>query len=128
MVYTAYSMSEDPVKTEMIRNWPAPKTVREVKSFLQTCSFNSVYMAAKEPGEMNYPELTAPLRVLTRKKVKFTWTKQHQQHFEMIKERLCSDRVMVPYDLERETRVYTDGGPEGAQATVAQKYHHETAG
>ena len=34
----------------------------------------------------------------------------------------------MPYDLKRETRLYSDGGPEGAQATVAQKYDHETAG
>ena len=59
MIYSEHGMSEDPEKTAVIRNWPAPKTVREVKSFLQTCQFNSVYMAAEEPGEMNYPELTA---------------------------------------------------------------------
>ena len=70
---------------------------------------------------MNYPELTAPLRLLTRRKVRFTWTAKHQKHFQLIKDRLCSDRVMVPYDLKRETRLYTDGGQEGAQATVAQK-------
>lgn len=128
MIYTEHGMSEDPEKTAVIRNWPAPKTVREVKSFLQTCQFNSVYMAAEEPGEMNYPELTAPLRLLTRRKVRFSWTAEHQKHFMLIKERLCSDRVMVPFDLKRETRLYSDGGPEGAQATVAQKYEHKTAG
>ena len=41
---------------------------------------------------------------------------------------MCSDRVMVPYDPARATRVYTDGGPEGAQATVAQLYQHDQAG
>ena len=34
-------------------------------------------MAAEDPGEMNYPELTAPLRVLTRKKTRFTWSATH---------------------------------------------------
>ena len=112
MVYSEAGMSDDPEKTKVIRDWPAPKTVRDVKSFLQTCQFNSVYMAAESPGEMNYPELTAPLRALTRKKSRFTWSETHQQHFELIKERMCSGRVMVPYDMERETRVSTDGGPD----------------
>jgi hypothetical protein len=85
-------------------------------------------MAAEEPGEMNYPELTAPLRVLTRKGTRFTWTAEHQEHFDLIKARLCSDRVMVPYDPERKTRLYTDGGPEGCQGTVAQAYMHPTLG
>ena len=47
------------------------------------------------------------------KKAKFTWTARHQKHFDLIKERLCSGRVMVPYNGKKETRIYTDGGPEG---------------
>ena len=77
-------------------------------------------MAAEKPGEMNYPELTAPLRALTRKKTRFSWSEMHQKHFELIKERMCSGRVMVPYDMKRETKLFADGGPEGAQATVIQ--------
>ena len=34
---------------------------------------------------MNYAELTAPLRELTRRKTKFTWTAKHQEHFEHIR-------------------------------------------
>ena len=128
MIYNQYGMSEDPEKAAVLRNWPPPKTVKDVKSFLQTCQFNAVYMAAEEEGEMNYPELTAPLRALTRKKVRFVWTDMHQKHFQLIKDRMCSDRVMVPFNMERESRLYSDGGPEGAQSTVAQKYEHETAG
>ena len=128
MIYNSHGMVVDPAKAEVVRNWPAPKTVRDVKSFLQTVQFNSVYMAAEEEGEMNYPELTAPLRELTRRKVKFTWTAKHQDHFDKIKERLCSDRVMVPFDPARSTRLYSDGGPEGCQATVAQLHQHETEG
>ena len=128
MIYSAQGMTADPAKTEVIKSWQAPKTVREVKSFLQTVQFNAVYMAAELPGELNYPELTAPLRALTKRKVKFTWTAKHQKHFEMIKERMCSDRVMVPFDPDRSTRLYSDGGQEGAQATVAQLYQHEREG
>ena len=127
MVYSEHGMSADPDKVKLIKSWPAPRTVAEVKSFLQTVQFNSVYMAAEE-GEMTYPELTAPLRELTKKKVRFTWSELHEKHFQLIKERLCDDRVMVPYDPARKTRLYTDGGPMGAQATVTQMYHHESAG
>ena len=127
MIFSEIGMEPDPEKTRLIREWPAPKTVRDVKSFLQTVQFNAVYMAAEE-GEKNYAELTAPLRALTTQKARFTWTEEHEENFKMIKERLCSDRVMVPYDVTRKTRIYTDGGPEGCQATVAQEYLHETAG
>ena len=72
-------MVADPAKTEVIKNWPAPKTVKVFKSLLQTVQFNAVYKAAEEPGEMNFPELTAPLRDLTKRKVKFSWTGRHQK-------------------------------------------------
>ena len=55
-------------------------------------------MAAEKEGELNYPGLTAPLRNLTKRKTRFTWTAKHQEHFELIKERLYSDRVMVHFD------------------------------
>ena len=42
MIYNQHGMSEDPEKAAVIRNWPAPKTVRDVKSFLQTCQFNAL--------------------------------------------------------------------------------------
>ena len=39
MIYNRHGMSADPAKTEVVRKWPAPKTVRDVKSFLQTVQF-----------------------------------------------------------------------------------------
>jgi hypothetical protein len=127
-IFSEEGMSVDPDKVQLIKSWPEPRTVAEVKSFLQTVQFNAVYMAAQLPGEPNYPELTEPLRALTRGKRKFTWEEEHQRSFELIKERLCGDHVMVPWDPVRDTRIYTDGGPEGCQATVAQLYQHPTEG
>ena len=62
-------------------------------------------MAAESSEEMSYSELTAPLRALTKKKAKFSWTAELEENFQEIKRRLCSDRVMVPYDLGRRTRL-----------------------
>ena len=35
---------------------------------------------------------------------------------------------MVPFDPARSTRLYSDGGPEGAQAMIAQLYDHPEKG
>ena len=45
-----------------------------------------------------------------------------EETFKEIKARLGGDKVMVPYDPARETRVYTDLGPERTQVTVGQLY------
>ena len=36
MIYNRYGMSSDPKKVAVIRDWPAPRTVRDVKSFLHS--------------------------------------------------------------------------------------------
>ena len=61
MIFSEEGMSADPDKVKLVKDWPAPKTVKDVKSFLQTIQFNAAYMGAEEDGEMIYAELTAPL-------------------------------------------------------------------
>ena len=39
MIYNRFGMSSDPEKVAVIRDWPAPRTVRDVKSFLQIVQF-----------------------------------------------------------------------------------------
>ena len=38
MIFSEEGMSPDPEKTTIIRKWPAPLTIRDVKSFLQPSS------------------------------------------------------------------------------------------
>ena len=120
-------MRADPAKAQVIWEWPSPRTVKEVKNLLQTLQYNAAHMAAEE-GEKSYMELNAPLRYLTKQQVKFKWTEEMEENFKEIKARVSGDRVMVPYDPARETRLYTDSGPEGTQATVAQLHHHPEKG
>ena len=47
MIFSEEGMSPDPEKTAIIRSWPAPLTVRDVKSFLQTVQFNAAYLGAR---------------------------------------------------------------------------------
>ena len=57
---------------------------------------------------------------MTKKNAHFRWGKREQGSFEEIKNRLCSDKVLVPYDTEKATRLYVDSSSIGTQATVAQ--------
>ena len=67
---------------------------------------------AAEDGKKSFVELTAPLRHLTKKQVKFKWTEKMEKNFQGIKARLCGDRVMVPYD---------PSGRPGCEVTQAQR-------
>ena len=120
-VYSKDGMSPDPQKCSVIRNWPAPNSCTEVKSFLQTVQFNAKFLGG-EPGELSYPEITEPLRALTKKNAHFHWGPRERKAFNAIKDRLCSSRVLVPYETDRKTRLYVDSSPIGTQATLAQEH------
>ena len=125
-IYSKDGMSPDPEKCAIIKNWPAPVSCKEVKSFLQTVQFNAKFLGAEKPGEKTYPELTGPLRALTKKNARFVWGDKEQCSFQQIKDRLCSDRVLAAYDTERPTRLYCDSSPIGTQSLVAQSHILET--
>ena len=118
-IYSKVGASPDPEKCDIIKEWPAPKSTSEVKSFLQTVQFNAKFMGG-EAGEVTYPELTAPLRALTKKFARFRWGQREDFAFKELKNRLCSNKVLVPYDLSKKTRLYVDSSPIGTQATVCQ--------
>ena len=119
-IFSRAGMSPDPEKCNTIKNWPSPKNTKEVKSFLQTVQFNSKFLGAVNGDGESYPELTNPLRKLTQKKAKFVWGSREETAFIKLKERLCDDTVMAPYDTSRKTRLYVDSSPVGTQATLAQ--------
>ena len=118
-IYSKDGMSPDPEKCKVIKDWPEPTTIADVKSFLQTVQFNSKFLAGR-PREPSYPELTEPLRALTKKGAKFVWTRRESSAFQQIKERLCRMTILAPYDVNSKTRLYVDSSPVGTQASVAQ--------
>ena len=64
----------DPEKTETIRNWERPTTVRGVQSFLGFYNFYRKFI-------LNYGRVARPLTALTRKDVPFLWTPACKEAF-----------------------------------------------
>ena len=57
----------DPVKLTAIKQWPRPKTVKDIQKFLGFCNFYRRFVKA-------YLELARPLFNLTKKGMPFLWT------------------------------------------------------
>ena len=90
-IFNKDGMSPDPEKCRVIREWPAPTNLDEVRSFLQTVQFNSKFLGSEEPGALSYQDLTAPLRCMTKKNARFNWGETEAKCFEELKKRLISD-------------------------------------
>ena len=81
--------------------------------------FNAKFLSEKG-NDLSYQELTEPLRELTRKNANFYWGPNQSNAFHQLKNRLCCEDVLVPYDTKLPTGLYVDSSPVGTQAIVAQ--------
>ena len=72
MTFVGYLVSQasigmDLAKVSAILDWPTPKSIKEVQSFLGFANFYRKFIH-------NYSSLTIPLTPPTRKAVKFAWS------------------------------------------------------
>ena len=65
-VVTAQGIEMDEEKVKVIWDWPAPKSVSEVRSFHRLTSFNKLFMKDSST-------ITAPLNEVVKKSVRFKW-------------------------------------------------------
>ena len=89
----------DPAKVQAIRSMPAPKTDKDIRSFLERINYIARFIT----------QLTAtykPLFKLLRKDVKIKWTEDCQKAFNKIKEYLLNPPILVPLTPERPLILY----------------------
>jgi hypothetical protein len=68
----------DPAKIKGIANWPTPKTVKQVRSFLGFCNFY-------HPFIYQFSHIAQPLNKLTQKETLWSWEQKHQMAFEELR-------------------------------------------
>ena len=69
----------------------------------------------------DFATLTAPLRELTKKDVRFNRTPTHQDTFEQLKNALSTAPCMSYFDKSKQTFVTVDASPVGISAIISQK-------
>lgn len=103
----------DPAKTEKVREFPTPKNVTQVQSFLGLAS----YYRRVVPS---FSRLAKPLHSLCKKGCQFEWTEACQEAFQALKSELISDRVLAHANFSQQMRVTCDASAYGIGATVGQ--------
>ena len=116
-IISAKGKSPDPEKTAAISTLPSPTTVREVRSFLGSCSYYRNNIA-------NYAKIAEPLTELTRKHVRMEWNPTRQAAFDQLKRELVSNRIMAPPRSECPYKLYTDACDYAVGAILVQEDEH----
>ena len=112
-VISENGISVDPNKITAITEWPIPKSITEVRSFLGTASYYRRFVK-------NFVAIASPLHALTSAGTKFCWNEKHQKAFEQLKTALTTTPVLkfpvadAPYILD------TDASLTGLGAVLSQ--------
>ena len=78
----------DPAKILAIQNWPTPKTVKQVQSFLGFANFYRRFIK-------NFSKIALPLTTLTKKDTTWHWTTDQQNAFDTLITALTSKPVLT---------------------------------
>lgn len=104
----------DPDKTEAVRIWPVPKTVKEVRSFLGLCSYYRRFVSG-------FANIARPLHKLCEKNSKFTWNEDCQKAFNSLKNSLMSSPLLA-YPLPGKSFILdTDASNLATGAVLSQE-------
>nr|KAG5695192.1 hypothetical protein BaRGS_018314 [Batillaria attramentaria] len=118
-VVTPEGVHTCPEKIECVKNWPTPKSVKEVQSFLGFAGFYRRFVP-------HFARIARPLHNLTacpkngKKQRKFHWGEEEQQAFDQLKARLTSAPVLAYADPQKPFILNTDASTEGLGAVLYQ--------
>ena len=80
-------IATDSSKIQVVRDWPQPKAVTEVRQFVGLASYYWKFVP-------NFATICKPLHKLTEKESSFTWSDQCQNAFDTIKQLLTSAPIL----------------------------------
>ncbi|GJY70172.1 reverse transcriptase domain-containing protein [Tanacetum coccineum] len=101
----------DPSKIEAVKNWKAPTTPSEVRSFLGLARYYRRFIE-------NFSKIAKPLTSLTQKNQKYEWGEKQE---EALKDKLCNAPILsLPNGVE-DFVVYCDASNQGLGCVLMQR-------
>ena len=117
-IVSAVGIEADPAKCQQVRDWPVPRDLHEVQSFVRLCSYYRRHI-------QGFTELAAPLYEFATKGTDFEWTERRNEAFSQLKNALTSVPIL---GFPREEGLWyldTDASNVGTGAVLSQIQHGE---
>jgi len=106
-------MEMDPVKVAGVRDWPTPKNVTEVQSFVGFINFYRHFV-------QYFSHVAKPLHQLTKKGEGWRWTDEEQASLEELKRLITSTPILVQPNQEAPFLLETDASGYATGAVLSQ--------
>ncbi|GJU55902.1 putative reverse transcriptase domain-containing protein [Tanacetum coccineum] len=104
----------DPSKIEVVKNWKAPTTPSEVRSFLGLAGYYRCFIA-------NFSKIAKPLTSLTQKNQKYEWGEEQEAAFQTLKNNLCDAPILSLPDGVEDFVVYCNASNQGLGCVLMQR-------
>ena len=104
----------DPKKVEAVQNWPVPRSVSQVRSFVGLITYYRRFVK-------DFSQIARPLYELTRKRVRFVWGSAQQAAFDELKRRLVTAPILCLPEPEGEWILDTDASLHGIGSVLSQR-------
>ncbi len=103
----------EPSKTRAITDWPIPRDIHEIRSFIGLANYYSCYVD-------NYASICLPLFSLFTKNSPWEWTNTHTAAFNGLKAALTAAPVLLPFNPSAQSVLVTDTSKFALGATLLQ--------
>ncbi|GFX41919.1 retrovirus-related Pol polyprotein from transposon 17.6 [Trichonephila clavipes] len=110
---TPQGIEVDHEKTSAILGIPLPKNVKQLQSFLQTCSWYQKFIA-------NFSEIARFLSNLTKKKAFWKWSEEEEKAFQTLKQCLVSPPILKQADFSKPFLIRTDASNYALEVVLLQ--------
>ena len=106
----------DPNKLAAVKDYPIPKTKKEVRCYLGLTGYYRKFIA-------NFAKLAMPLSDLTKKSLpdKVNWSTECEVAFNSLKKALCESPVLQSPDFNKQFVLQTDASDRGVGAVLSQR-------
>lgn len=116
--FLGHTVTEDGVrpnedKIKVIRSWPLPKNIKEIRQFLGTLGYYRRFIR-------DFAKLVKPLTKLLRKDIDFEITPEIEECFQKCKEILVRDPILIYPDFSKEFMLTTDASDYAIGAVLSQ--------
>ncbi|GJU77755.1 retrotransposon protein, putative, ty3-gypsy subclass [Tanacetum coccineum] len=104
----------NPSKIEAVKNWKAPRTPFEVRSFLGLAGYYRRFIE-------NFSKIAKSLTILTQKCKTFDWGEEEELAFQTLKDKLCNTPILALPDGPKDFMVYCDASGIGLCCVLMQR-------
>ena len=113
-IVSADGMRPEPHKVEAIINMPRPSDRQGLLRLLGMIK----YLAQYNPNESS---ITAPLRLLLKQDVGWSWQPEHDVAMQLVRETLARDTVLTFYDVRKPATIQADASRSGLGCGLMQQ-------